>query len=63
MCTKDRRERERERESRSVCLTELNQNSHKKFRNSSLTNLERKARGYNDSTFVKRLLSVFDARI
>ena len=44
MCTKDRRI-----ESRSVCLTEPNQNSHKKFlRNSSPTNLECKPRGYND---------------
>ena len=49
MCTKDRRI-----ENRSVCLTEPNQNSHKKFlRNSSPTNFECKPRGYNDRNVCK----------
>ena len=51
MCTKDRKI-----ENRSVCLTEPNQNSHKKFlRNSSPTNLECKPRGYNDKNVCKTI--------
>ena len=51
MCTKDMRI-----ESRSVCLTEPNQNSHKKFlRKSSPTNLECKPRGYNDTNVCKTI--------
>ena len=43
-------------ESRSVCLTEPNQNSQKKFlRNSSPTNLECKPRGYNDRNVCKTI--------
>ena len=51
MCTKDRRI-----ESRSVCLTEPNQNSNKKFMcNSSPTNLECKPRGYNGRNLCKTI--------
>ena len=43
-------------ESRSVCLTEPNQNSQIKFRrNSSPTNLECKPRGYNDRDVCKTI--------
>ena len=43
-------------ESRSVCLTEPNQNSHKKFlRNSSPKNLECKPHGYNDRNVCKTI--------
>ena len=51
MCTKDRRI-----ESRSACLTEPNQTSHKKFlRNSSPANLECKPRRYNDRNVCKAI--------